>query len=152
MGELQGTLKTLDNISGILNASGELIANLGFPITVGGYVVYNAYIDVDGDLIFELYDKTEINVGHVKGEDGDAFTYEDFTPEQLMSLSAGSNYTHEQMLSSAHWIINHTLNRYPSVTIVDTGGNIVMGDVVYISMSRVEITFTSQFSGKAYLT
>lgn len=154
-GELNGTMQTLDNLSGVLNKNGELLANLSFPIRIGGYIVYDAYINDDGYLMFVLYDDSEINVGYVKGakgDTGDAFVYSDFTPEQLESLSAGSTYVHDQIASSAHWIINHTLNRHPAVTIVDTGGTTVIGEVIYINLNRVDVIFSAPFSGKAYLT
>jgi len=85
---------------------------------------------------------------------GGLISYNDYI--KLQSLSAdddsGASYTHEQMSASAHWIINHTLNRYPAVTIVDTGGSTVEGDVVYINANRIEIYFSAPFSGNAYLT
>lgn len=67
-GELNGTIQTLDNLSGVLNKNGELLANLDFPIRIGGYIVYDAYINNDGYLMFVLYDNSEINVGYVKGD------------------------------------------------------------------------------------
>ena len=53
------------------------------------------------------------------------------TVQDLINSLKNETYTHEQILSSK-WEIEHKLDRYPSVTIVDTGGNVVMGDVKYI--------------------
>jgi len=152
IGDLSGTINTLDNLSGILNKNGELLGNLNFPIRIGGYIVYDAYVNNDGYLMFILYDDSEINAGYVRGDKGDAFEYSDFTPEQLALLASGSTFVYEQMVSSAHWIIDHPLSRYPSVVVVDTAGSTVIGEVVYISLNRVEIQFSAPFSGKAYLT
>lgn len=60
-------------------------------------------------------------------------------------------YVHTQSVASDKWIIDHNLNKFPSVTIVDTSGSMVYGDVHYPSASRVIITFSSAFGGKAYL-
>lgn len=60
-------------------------------------------------------------------------------------------YIHEQIASSSIWIINHPLKKYPSVDIIDSGGNLVVGDIDYISDSQITVTFSSEFSGKAYL-
>jgi hypothetical protein len=49
------------------------------------------------------------------------------------------------------WVINHSLDKYCSVTIVDSGGNVVVGNVQYNSPSQITVTFESEFSGKAYL-
>lgn len=60
-------------------------------------------------------------------------------------------YSHYQPSVSNTWDIVHGLNKYPSVTIVDSGGNTVVGDVRYVSLNEVQVTFTSAFSGTAYL-
>ena len=45
----------------------------------------------------------------------------------------------------------HSLNKYPSVSVVDTGNNLVYGDVQYTSLSNLTITFSADTSGTAYL-
>ena len=65
-------------------------------------------------------------------------------------------YTHSQTSTSATWIITHNLNRFPSVTVVDSANTIVIGTVVYNSNKRLTITFFAggdalAFQGKAYL-
>ena len=56
-----------------------------------------------------------------------------------------------QSVSSRTWEIEHNLEKYPSVSIVDSGGNQVMGDVTYNSDNKLTVNFSSAFSGKAYL-
>lgn len=77
---------------------------------------------------------------------GNSGTEQDF----LDSLKA-SGFIHNQIASSKEWDIEHTLEKFPSVSVVDSGGNLVMGDVEYISKSRLKILFNYEFSGKAYL-
>lgn len=62
-----------------------------------------------------------------------------------------SGYIHDQIMSSEIWIVSHTLDKYPSVSVVDTGGNLVFGDVEYINKAELKIFFNHEFSGKAYL-
>ena len=57
----------------------------------------------------------------------------------------------EQAEPADVWKINHKLGRYPQVTIVDSSGRIVSGEVKYIDNQNVEIYFNGGFSGKAYL-
>lgn len=52
---------------------------------------------------------------------------------------------------SATWNIAHNLNRFPSVVIVDSGGDQVIGDVNYVDANNITVTFSSAFSGIAYL-
>ena len=65
-------------------------------------------------------------------------------------------YTHNQSSTSNTWVITHNLHRFPSVTVIDSGGTIVQGTVVYNSNKQLTITFFSgssalAFQGKAYL-
>jgi len=66
-------------------------------------------------------------------------------------LGNDKNYTHTQIASSATWVIVHNLNKYPSVSVVDSGGTVVVGGIVYDSINQVTLTFSAAFSGKAYL-
>ena len=65
--------------------------------------------------------------------------------------SPHGTYTHSQSSASSTWIITHNLNCKPSVTIVDSGGNVQIGEVLYNSDSQVTVTFAAAFSGYAYL-
>lgn len=46
--------------------------------------------------------------------------------------------------------VNHNLNKFPSVTTVDSAGSHVVGDVRHINENSFTITFTSSFTGKVY--
>lgn len=61
------------------------------------------------------------------------------------------NFVYTQSSAAATWNITHNLNKYPSVSIVDSGGNMVTGDIQYIDLNNVTLSFTSAFTGKAYL-
>lgn len=60
-------------------------------------------------------------------------------------------YVFTQATASDTWEIKHNLYKYPSVSIVDTGDNIVYGDVEYIDINTCVCHFSAPFSGKAYL-
>ena len=60
------------------------------------------------------------------------------------------NFVYVQATSSDIWEITHNLDKYPAVTVVDSGGTVVIGEIVYIDKNNIRITFTSAFSGKAY--
>jgi len=48
------------------------------------------------------------------------------------------------------WDVVHNLNKFPSVSVVNSFDEIVFGSVDYIDKNRLTITFASPFSGKAY--
>ena len=60
-------------------------------------------------------------------------------------------YVFTQATASDTWEIKHNLYKYPSVSIVDSGDNIVYGDVQYIDINTCICRFSVPFSGKAYL-
>lgn len=59
-------------------------------------------------------------------------------------------YVHDQMIPAEQWTILHNLHKYPAVTIVDSAGNVVVGDIIYLSLDSAVISLSSGFSGKAY--
>lgn len=61
-------------------------------------------------------------------------------------------YAHTQGTSSATWTIAHNLDFYPNVTVVDSAGTIVEGEISYTNRNQVVLTFAASFSGKAYLS
>jgi hypothetical protein len=62
-----------------------------------------------------------------------------------------TTYTHQQTSPSAIWVITHNLGRHPAVDIVDSSGNVVIGEIRYNSDNQITVTFIAAFSGKAYL-
>lgn len=46
--------------------------------------------------------------------------------------------------------ITHGLNKFPSVTVVDSGGSHIVGDVQHINENSFTITFTASFQAKVY--
>lgn len=64
---------------------------------------------------------------------------------------SGANYVHVQGVPSTVWVIPHNLGRYPSITVVDSAGTVVRGDEEYTSINVITLTFSSAFSGEAYL-
>lgn len=73
--------------------------------------------------------------------------------EKTKSLTeiVDKNYTHDQIQASTSWMVQHNLNKYPSVSVVDSGKNEVVGDINYIDKNNLVINFSHAFSGKAFL-
>ena len=60
-------------------------------------------------------------------------------------------YVHDQASPSSTWVVNHALDRYPSVSVVDSAGNTIICDAQYASVNSLSITFSAAFAGRAYL-
>lgn len=63
----------------------------------------------------------------------------------------GAVFVFTQTTPAAVWNINHNLNGYPAVTVIDSGGTLVEGDVDYLDVNNVRLTFSAAFSGQASL-
>lgn len=63
---------------------------------------------------------------------------------------ADLSYIHTQGIASDTWSVNHNLGKYPSVSIVDSSGNSVIGEIQYTSVNALTIKFIGAFTGYAY--
>ena len=62
------------------------------------------------------------------------------------------SYEHMQGSSSNSWVIAHNLGFKPNVTVVDSAGNIVEGEITYTNSNSLTVSFQASFSGYAYLS
>ena len=62
-----------------------------------------------------------------------------------------SHFEFTQGVPSTTWDITHNLNKFPSISVVDTANTTVIGDYEYINKNRVILNFSSAFAGKAFL-
>lgn len=63
---------------------------------------------------------------------------------------ADANYIHTQNTPSSTWVVTHGLNKYPSISVVDSANTIVEGLATYNDINNVTIEFNGSFTGKAY--
>ena len=68
-----------------------------------------------------------------------------------ISDSEDKTFTFTQGVPSATWVVTHNLNKFPSVSVVDTADTSGFGAVTYDSANQLTITFSGGFAGKAYL-
>lgn len=61
------------------------------------------------------------------------------------------SYVHVQANASVLWTIQHNSGKNPSVTVVDSGGTHIEGEVAYVDTNSLTITFLGATSGRAYL-
>ena len=61
------------------------------------------------------------------------------------------HFTYNQSTVSSTWVILHNLNKYPAVSVTDSAGTQVEGEVVYDNINQITIFFYAPFTGNAYL-
>lgn len=72
------------------------------------------------------------------------------TTSQISDFAQTQNYIHNQVSAASTWTVTHNLAKLASVTVVDSGENVVVGEVTYIDLNTIRIDFTASFSGRAY--
>lgn len=128
--------------------SNEIIGEVSAPLQIIGEITPNAEINVSIIGSGAAGKDGTDGVTPIKGVD--YFTSEEIQ-EIIIAVSNDANYIHDQIASAKTWSITHNLNKFPAITVVDTAGSIVFGETSYINTNQIQITFSAEFSGKAYL-
>ena len=76
--------------------------------------------------------------------------YYDFAVFTLPS-KAVHDFTFTQPTPSVEWTIQHNMDKFPSVSVVNNNNILMYGNTTYVDTNNLIITFTAGFSGKAYL-
>ena len=96
-----------------------------------------------------------IGVQGATGIGGAAVDNTDDVPEGLTNKYFTVNrvsYEHMQGSASNSWTITHNLGFKPNVTVIDSAGNIVEGEIAYTNTNSLTVSFQSAFSGTAYIS
>lgn len=72
------------------------------------------------------------------------------TPGEV--LYSDLSYVHDQGTPASTWNITHNLQFIPNITVIDSAGTVVEGTYNYPNNTTVVLSFSSPFSGKAYLS
>ncbi len=69
--------------------------------------------------------------------------------------SGDKTFVYNQAVPATTWGdpitgVNHGLNKFPSITVVDTADSVVVGDYTYVDNNNVILNFSAAFAGKAY--
>lgn len=132
-------------------------ANAGIPmeVRVRGLIVIvtdgiGAYFYRDGitddDLVPLAKDEGAV-WGHITG----ILSEQTDLNNIIQDLYKKTSHTHTQDAAATVWVVNHDMGKNPSVSVVDTAGQEMMGEVRYGDLNNLTITFSHLVSGKAYL-
>lgn len=69
---------------------------------------------------------------------------------QIRGITDDRHHTHKQAQAAKVWTVAHNLGKRPAVTVVDSAGTVVIGEVDYLDDNTVRLTFCAAFSGTAY--
>lgn len=69
----------------------------------------------------------------------------------LYSGAQDKSFKHNQVSASNTWVINHNLNKFPNVVVIDSAGSQAIGAVTHNSKNQLTLSFSASFSGVAHL-
>lgn len=69
----------------------------------------------------------------------------------LYSGAQDKSFKHNQVSASNTWVINHNLNKFPNVVVIDSAGSQAIGAVTHDSKNQLTLSFSASFSGVAHL-
>jgi hypothetical protein len=95
-----------------------------------------------------------LSVGTVTTGNTPAVTISGQAPSQTIDfvIPVGGSYIHTQNSPATTWTVVHNLGFFPNVTVSDSAGTILEGQVEYPNVTTIVLTFSAAFSGKAYLS
>ncbi len=122
-----------------------LIVNQNDPESFGHYTVNTYTVDPNNDQYYDLAisflgGNGSININNFY--DIINFTFGD--------NSGDKTFIYQQAVPATTWGVQHDLNKFPSITVVDTAKSVVVGDYTYVDNNNVILEFSAAFAGKAY--
>lgn len=135
---------TLDLTNAFVGSTSEIFHNGSILPT---YSPFSGTIDIRSE--FGKYEPTLLNIITIKylGGTDIKITYNrNITQEDV---TGDKHYTHLQGPPSNTWSFTHNLNKKPSVTIIDSAGNMVVGSLTYVDLNNITLQFASPISGEA---
>lgn len=138
----------------IISVGGQSGLQSGLNINLNDYVPVTRRINgipLDADITL---DKTDIGLGNV---DNTSDANKPVSTAQQDALddkqNIGTNYDdlkYSQAFNASTVIVTHNLNKYPSVFVLDSAGDEVVGSVTHNSANQLTIVFSASFSGIVY--
>lgn len=75
---------------------------------------------------------------------------EDGVTVSPVEVETDKHYVHNQTIPAYEWPVNHDLNKFPAVQIVDSSGRVVIGEIQYVDADNLVVRFEFLFSGTVY--
>jgi|TARA_R110000744_G_scaffold127455_1_gene234252 hypothetical protein len=138
--------QAVSSYANLFNGKDIILSEIGNRNSYGTYKVTNITTYLPDVNFFEVSLEASVSNGAILQD-----KYYIFSEFVNGDLEEDKHFTYNQGIPSSVWNIQHNLNKFPSVSIVDTSGSIIYTDVEYIDINNLRLTFFSALSGKAYM-
>ncbi len=134
------------NYAGLFDNKTIILAEVGNINEYGTYTVTNIEEYEPEPAFFKLTLALSAHHGTIKKD-----KYYVFSEFVEAGADVDKHFTYVQGVPATVWNIQHNLYKFPSISVIDSGGTVVVGEYTYIDNNNVTLTFSAAFSGKAYL-
>jgi len=148
------TIKISESTSGGKYALQYLQALVDNNISISNYLDINNFgVYKLNSLVQDPLEPTfyNANLTFVRGNGNLVNTKLYYIEASAIGIESDKNFVFNQAVPSTVWSITHNLNKFPSVSVVDTAGTQVFTIADYIDTNTLILTFSAAFAGKAYL-
>ena len=139
----KGSQNVVNFISYLIDS--DILISEQNDISIFGHYKVKGYTD-NGDSFYTLTLEYIGGSGILTNQD--VYDIANFT---IAKLGTDKTFIFTQSSPSATWTINHALNKFPSVSVVNNNNILMYGNTTYTDKNNLTINFSAGFSGKAYL-
>jgi len=153
-GRIASSMTSSDTSFSYVTGDGSNFPNPPYKVTIGNEVIRVLSQSGDDVLVCERGVEDTVPEPHIAGSYAKLNVYAgdiQELQEAIMDLEKRSGYKHVQSTPSDTWEIQHNLHRVPSVIVMDSANELVIGEIEVVNDDIIVLHFTSGFSGKAYL-
>ena len=150
------TAITTMQISGIDSSGQNTVAFMQY--LVGNDILISEQNNIDEFGHFKITGYTlngtvyTLNLTNIGGNGNlDLNKYYDFATFTISTGIGDKTFVFTQGVPALVWTIQHDLNKFPSVSVVDTANTGVLSQIDYIDNNNITCNFSAAFAGKAYL-
>jgi hypothetical protein len=127
-----------------------LIVNQNDPESFGHYTINTYTVDANNDQYYDIALSFLGGNGSISIDN-----FYDIINFTFGSSAGDLTFIYDQVVPATIWGdpitgISHGLNKFPSITVVDTGDTVVIGNYTYVDNNNVILEFSAAFAGKAY--
>lgn len=72
---------------------------------------------------------------------------EDGVTVSPIQVESDKNYRHLQPVAANEWTVQHNLDKYPSVQVINDDGRIITGEVQHVDVNNLVVRFEFQLTG-----
>mgnify|MGYP000123463244 CR=1 FL=1 len=122
-----------------------LIVNQDSPESFGHYTVNTYSVDANNDQYYTITLSFLAGNGSINIDN-----FYDIVNFTFGDNAGDKTFVYDQAVPATTWTVQHGLNKFPSITVVDSAKTVVIGDYIYVDNNNVILEFSAPFAGKAY--